>query len=517
MAEYYNLDASQVIYWLDMDMTHRATGESEAPITGTESIQKMLWRPADSLPWALLDSITDYITVLDTDLNIIWVNNANRILEKLFGTTMVGKKCYQAYHDRADVCPDCPAVATLATGEVSFEGEHVGRLGRIVEMWVYPVRHGNGNIEAVILYGRDITERKQAQSALEESEEKFRSLVNNVKLGIFRSTPGQGGRFLEVNPAMTDITGYSHDELLGMNVSDLYVNPTDRKTVLKEVSKAKGNITNDLRFRKKDGTEIIVSDTKVPVRDNAGKIIYFDGIMEDITDHKKAEQELRKSRSELRNLSLYLQRAIEEERKLTAREIHDRLGQPLTALKIDLSWVWQRLPPNTEFLFDKIRDMLGMIDRTIQIVKSISTQLRPAVLDDIGLAAAIEWMSAEFQRRTGIRCELHLKNGDLVPEEERDTVSFRILQEALTNIARHAQATVVRISMCARDDNLVLEINDNGKGIAKEQIYSSRAFGLIGMRERALSLGGTIEIFNNRGKGTTVKLSLPLGPKKEER
>ncbi len=149
----------------------------------------------------------------------------------------------------------------------------------------------------------DTAECKQAEEMLQKSEEKYRSLVYNVKLGIFRSTPEPAGRFLEINPAMEEITGYCREELLQMNVSDLYVHPQERESVLEEIASGAGKVTNELRFRKKDGTEIVISDTKVAVRDNAGKIIYFDGILTDITEHKQAEKTLKESEQKFRSVS----------------------------------------------------------------------------------------------------------------------------------------------------------------------------------------------------------------------
>jgi len=159
-----------------------------------------------------------------------------------------------------------------------------------------------GNPIAMMGAVRDITERKRAEEVLRESEGKYRGLVNNIKLGVFRTTPGPTGRFLEVNPAMEEITGYSREELLQMNVSDLYVHPEQRKAVLEEIGSATGKATKELRFRKKNGTEIVVSDTKVTIRDDGGEILYFDGIIEDITEHKRMEQALKESEEGFRHI-----------------------------------------------------------------------------------------------------------------------------------------------------------------------------------------------------------------------
>jgi len=232
--------------------------------------------------------------------------------------------------------------------------------------------------------------------------------------------------------------------------------------------------------------------------------------------HKhKAEEELKKSREELRNLSTYLQSVREEERTRIAREIHDELGQALTALKIDLSWLNNRLPEEQKPLFEKIESMSKLIDSTIQTVRRISSELRPGILDDLGIAAAIEWQAEEFQSRTGIKCEVTLEPEDIILDKDYSTTIFRICQEAMTNVARHANATRVEVSLKEKSGKLVLEVKDNGKGITEEQIADPKSFGLIGIRERTHFWEGEVIISGIPDKGTTVTVSIPFDKKKE--
>ena len=174
--------------------------------------------------------------------------------------------------------------------------DEIGQLTRAFDQMTENLKSTTTSIDNL---NKEISERKRSEKTLQESEEKYRGLVSNVKLGIFRSTPGPSGRFLEANPAMEEITGYSREELLQMNVSDLYVHPEERETVLKEIASTIGKTGRELRFRKKDGTEIVVSDTRIAIRDSGGNILYFDGIMEDITEHKRMEQELQKRNEQL--------------------------------------------------------------------------------------------------------------------------------------------------------------------------------------------------------------------------
>lgn len=212
----------------------------------------------------------------------------------------------------------------------------------------------------------------------------------------------------------------------------------------------------------------------------------------------------------MRNLSVRLQLVREEERKVIAREIHDELGQLLTTLKMGLSRLGRTTDQGKEPLLEKAKALIDLVDMTIQSVKRISTDLRPAILDDLGLLAAIEWQAEEFQDRSGIKCEVSTGSKDVALEQEHAIAVFRIFQEALTNIARHANATRVKVSLKEKGDKLLLQIRDNGKGITEEQVHSSRSLGLIGMRERAHSLGGELDIKGIPDKGTTIKVTVPL-------
>lgn len=245
-----------------------------------------------------------------------------------------------------------------------------------------------------------------------------------------------------------------------------------------------------------------------------GRRIYFHTVS-DITDAKQVEDQLRASREQLRELSRYLESVREEERTRMAREIHDELGQTLTALKIDLSWLARRLPPEQEVLLEKTESMYELVDGAIQTVKRISTELRPGALDDLGLADAIEWQTEEFGKRTDIKSKFGASPEGLVLDRDRSTAVFRICQEALTNIIRHAKATRVSVSLRKGPGRVSLKISDNGTGIEESQILDPRAFGLIGMRERARFWGGEVKISGAPGKGTLVAVSIPLARRED--
>jgi signal transduction histidine kinase len=248
----------------------------------------------------------------------------------------------------------------------------------------------------------------------------------------------------------------------------------------------------------------------VPLQDDNKRIFGWVSVVRDITEKVEAERELHNSREQLRKFSTYLQSVREEERKSFAREIHDELGQALTALKMDTSWLGKKIPSDRQSIHEKIKSMGKLINTTIQSVKRISTELRPGLLDDLGLASAMEWQADEFQKRTGISCELVMYEEDIVQDPAFSTDVFRIFQEALTNIARHSKATKVMASLELIEGNLILTVSDNGKGITEDQISNPNSFGLIGMKERAHRWNGTFEISGRRDQGTTITLSIPL-------
>jgi signal transduction histidine kinase len=233
-------------------------------------------------------------------------------------------------------------------------------------------------------------------------------------------------------------------------------------------------------------------------------------LFEDITERVKIENELKSSRQQLRELALHIEWVREQERTMIAREIHDELGQDLTALQLDLHGMKKRMPEGLDDLQAKADSMLRLIDVTNRTVQRISTYLRPALLDDLGLTAAIEWQLDEFAERTGIDCELKLEANESALEEELSTAIFRIFQETLTNIARHAEATQARVSLVRQGDCLVLEVYDNGRGITTAQVENTRSFGVIGMRERIYPWGGQIDFLGEPGRGTTVKVRVGL-------
>lgn len=231
----------------------------------------------------------------------------------------------------------------------------------------------------------------------------------------------------------------------------------------------------------------------------------------EIAERRVTEERLRESEENLRALAAHLQSVREEEQIRIAREIHDELGQALTGLKMDLTWLAGGLRADQKPLLEKTTAMFRLIDGTIRSVRRIASGLRPEVLDEIGLAAAISWQARDFQVRSGLRCNVELPADGPQLDPARSTAMFRIFQEVLTNVARHAHATRVEVRLGVDGDAMWLKVQDNGRGIPDGKINSSKSLGFLGMRERVLPFDGTIDIRGQRGKGTTVTIRIPLG------
>jgi signal transduction histidine kinase len=246
------------------------------------------------------------------------------------------------------------------------------------------------------------------------------------------------------------------------------------------------------------------------IYDDGGRIAGHFGIQRDVTDRHLATAQIQASREQLRALASRLQKVREEERTGIAREIHDELGQALTGLKLDIAWMKNRLPRDHEVMGQCV-SIIKRIDQTLTAVRRIATELRPSVLDQLGLAAALEWQGQEFGARTGIEVSMELSvDGAMIPDDLGSS-AFRILQESLTNVIRHANASRVEIRLCQTPTLLTLAIADNGVGCASACFEGTRSLGLVGMRERALACGGECTITGVPGRGTTVLLRVPLG------
>lgn len=357
----------------------------------------------------------------------------------------------------------------------------------------------------------EIRERQRAEAVLRESEARFRALVDTAPLGI--PILSGDGRFTYLNARLLGMLGYERKEMLGKELlSFVHSEDTERvQLAVRDLAHGvRSTATVRHRFLRKEGRPIWCESSFSSVGDGRGNLRSCIAMVRDIEQRKAYEDELEASRQRLRLLSQRLLSIQEEERRRIAREIHDELGQALTALKYDVSWLNQRRGKRDEETSVKLRKMDELIDGTIRSVRRISADIRPAVLDDLGLVSAIEWLVQEFRARSGIRCHLEIGLDDPDVPKAAATTVFRVAQEAMTNVLRHAGATRLDIRLHQRGGRLRLEIVDNGKGITEDQISSATSLGLIGIRERAHHLSGEAEIGRAMPRGTFVRLEIPL-------
>ena len=468
-------------------------------ITNRRQAEEALRMERDKLR-NIFEAMDDGVYMVNKDYDIEYVNP---VLIADFGP-YEGRKCHDYFHDREEVCPWCKNQDVFAGNTVRWEW-YSFKNGKTYDLIDTPMSNVDGTISKLEIF-RDITDRKRAEEELHQYEHIVSSSTDMLAL-LDRNFV-----FLAANAAYLKAFDKTPDELIGHSVSEVY-GEESFETVIKPNAERclAGEEVNYQTWCEFPAYKQMYMDiTYYPYTGVDNEIKGFAVNRRDITERKQVEDELMESREQLRNLSAHLQSVREESQKLLAREIHDELGQDLTALKMDLSWLKGKLRQDQELLREKAADMTDLANTMIQTVKRISTRLRPALLDDLGVVAAIEWEMGEFEKRAGIGCELTVEPEEIDIDPDRATAIYRIFQEALTNIARHAQATNVKASLKLHTDMLGMEIRDNGIGITEEQIANPKSFGIIGIRERVLQWDGEATIKGREGKGTTLAVTIPL-------
>lgn len=355
---------------------------------------------------------------------------------------------------------------------------------------------------------QDITEQRLAVRLLEESERRLAKIIEASPEAITIASV-EDGTFIAVNPAAERLSGYTREEMIGATSVGLgfWTDLKERERMIADLQRNEAVYGRELRLRRKDGEvrDALISAALIDITDR--KLILFQAI--DITERKSAEKALREHQELLRELSAHHDSVREGERAHIAREIHDEMGQALTALKMDLSVIGLGSGKDAPRISEQVRELKRRVDDMIQIVRDVATALRPAALD-LGILSGIEWLVDEFQKRSGIACRVKVADGEIELAEDRSIVLFRILQESLTNISRHADARNVEISLRRDGTHVRLDIKDDGQGFDTEAAGKKKTFGLLGIRERVIMLRGTLSITSVPGAGTQVSVSIPI-------
>lgn len=377
---------------------------------------------------------------------------------------------------------------------------------RYLRTWKVALRDPQGEASHLLGISIDITERLWAETRLRESEEKFRAIFEGTLDGV--ALVDETGTIVEVNPEFVQQTGMSPSQLKQMRIWEL--RPADKaqlaSDVFIEVLKTGFGNAVDLKFQKQDGRVIHVEVRGTVITIGAKKFLQC--ISHDVTERKRTERALLEHQQLLRELAAQGVASREAELKHIAREVHDELGQLLTALRMDVSLLRIQFGERDPVLMSKIRDILVLVDKSIQGVRDVTGNLRPPVLD-MGVIPAIRWLSEEFSARMNIVCTLQVSEETICLDDARTLTLFRIVQESLTNIARHAQATRVKITINHSEADISVEISDDGRGFNMRAMAPGKTFGLMGMQERALAVSGKVEIDSSPMVGTVISVCIP--------
>jgi PAS domain S-box-containing protein len=359
-----------------------------------------------------------------------------------------------------------------------------------------------GEVDAFVIHGSQTAQ----VVLLEGADTAYRLLMEEIDQGAFTMTPH--GKVLYCNQRLAALLRAPREHITGASLR-AFVPPGEGQGLEALLhGTVAASAKDEIILRAADGTQIPTRLTVNTLNFDEQPVLAV--LVTDLTERKHVEARLDQSAEQLRKLAARLQTAREEERTQIAREIHDELGGALTVLKMDLVRLRQLVPATASELETGLRTVISAMDTMAHSVRRIATHLRPAILDDLGLVAAIEWQLGDFQSRSGIHCQLNSNVADLALDRESSTAVFRVFQEALTNVARHAQATQVNVHLECQASALVLQVQDNGRGIAARDMTGTQSLGLLGMRERIHLLAGEFHVDGAPGQGTRVQIKIPV-------
>jgi len=466
----------------------------------------------------LFKTIIEAVLLLDVDSRILFWNEA---ATKLFGyerEEALGKQAWSLLcaEDHYSLVRDHPTTDCGFNPEAGSISEFMMRRkdGVLIPVEVSRFRIKMGESLQSVVFLRDVRARKAAEQEIIDAKSRLEFILKSCRAAIYSAKPYGTYQSTYKSESIKDITGFEPSEFLG----DPYlwlnrIHPDDVDYAYSEVENvfAKGKHEYEYRFLHKDGSYIWIRDEMRLVRDEVGNPKEIIGSMSDVTELRNAREQIERSREQLRSLAAQVELLREGERRAIAREIHDELGQALTGLKLDLKWLEKKpLSIEDDEIRERVNSMVEVVDSNIEIVRKISSRLRPHVLDDLGLAAAVDWQISEFMKKTKIDCSFRSEIYENKYDDHLITALFRILQEALTNVARHAGASRVEVDLYELDDHLVLEVRDNGRGIKVSELKDTSSLGILSMKERAFLQGGEVLIKSNNGKGTVVNAKVPI-------
>ena len=374
-------------------------------------------------------------------------------------------------------------------------------------------QHMEGGRKLLTVILRDVTQRARSEELLARSEARLRGILDSAMDAIV--TVDENQHIVLFNAAAESVFGCPREQAIGAPLA-WFIPERFHAAHAEHIRRFGEAATSPRRMGaqrivtglRRNGEEFPIDASISQITENGRP--FYTVILRDVTERVRAEEALRRSREELRELALTAQTVREQEKSRIARELHDELAQALTALKMDVTWIRERVPADDGSVSRKLASIETMLDSTVAATRRISADLRPLMLDDLGLVPAAEWLVQKFTERTGIPCELDIGAPDLELEDPHASAVFRILQESLTNAARHAQASRVEVTIGSSDGVVALTVRDNGRGFSPQQPRKPGSYGLMGLRERAYLLGGEVNIASEPDRGTTIEVRIPL-------
>lgn len=473
----------------------------------------------------LFDLVLDVIYMFSHQGVILSLNPAFETLTGWPTTQWIGKPFYDLIHpdDRPSIIEK---FERLLQGESLplTETRLLTRSGEYKFVECLGTREAtNDRVVGVLGIARDITDRRRSEETLRQSEQRFRQVVENIREVFWMSDPSKG-TMLYISPGYQEIWGRTCESLYASPRSWLdSIYPDDQPRIVEasHTTQMDGSYNEEYRIVRPDGSIRWIHDRAFPIRDDFGTVYRIAGIAEDVTERKNLQDKLRDSNQALGSLAIRLQTIREDERTRCSRDLHDQLGQALVTSKFYLQWMDQALSAGNfsdvvPVWQSRLKSVIQEMDTTLAVVQKICFDLRPAELDQLGLGAALERQVQEFAGRTGIACETAVHVDEKRMTIDQSTVLFRVLQEALTNIARHAAATHVDVELTEENGQVRLQVRDDGIGIHESKIHNEKSLGLLGMRERLRPLHGHLHIAASQGKGTTLVALLPLSTEDEQ-
>jgi two-component system, NarL family, sensor histidine kinase UhpB len=462
----------------------------------------------------MFEIFPDMVFVVDRTERVLFVNHvAARALGRR-PEQVVGKKHGEFFTPELAARHSADIQRVFADGEtmVTEEQQDLYRRTLWIDTRLIPLRVPGGDVIAVLGIVRDVSDRRNALEALALREAYLRGMLDNFPYLVwFKNALG---KFQIVNQTFATAAGKgSPAELIGLDDFDVWPHELASRYVAddNEVMRTheKKLVEEEIRMQ---GENRWVETFKSPVFDAQGNILGTTGLARDITLRQQLQDEQRRSREQLRALAAHVESVREQERVRIAREIHDELGQSLTCMGMDLAFLDKQIDPENKEAAARVAALVELVKDTIRCVRRISSELRPSILDDLGLGAAIEWLAHDIESRTQIACAVEVPE-DLSLPFELATPLFRVCQEALTNVTRHASASHVSIRLTCSDGEIRLVIKDDGRGITEDEIKRHGSLGLLGMKERVAILGGTLDVEGRPGEGTTVAIRIPTANK----